>query len=362
MCKREASMITVDINDLRDLVREAGDEPVLTLYLATDPADPANHRDAGTRSWEVELRSDLHRIGLAVKVDERFAARFEGARSAVEEWLTLHQPNSRTLVLVAGPDSVIDIELPVALPQSASFGPPALAALARALSEHRLYCMVLVDGETARLAEAAMGFVDDRALLQLDTRWGEPWPTRSEAKLRYDHRRLEYQARHQREVANRIDQLLVDQPHIDRLVLGGNETEAHGVARALGQQATRALVGIVPAPVASTEAELLQRIAPVAEQVEMDADLAVVSGLKAATGSGRAVFGRQAVADALAAGVVQELVLSSHLPGEDALEAIVAQALAAGAEVTVVHTDAATELDGTDGVAAKLYYAAVVVP
>ena len=58
-------MITVDINDLRDLVREAGDEPVLTLYVSTDPADPANHRDAGTRSWEVELRSDLHRIGLA---------------------------------------------------------------------------------------------------------------------------------------------------------------------------------------------------------------------------------------------------------------------------------------------------------
>lgn len=355
-------MITVDVNDLRDLVREAGDEPVLTLYLSTDQADPANHRDTGSRAWEVALRSDLHRIGLAVRADERYALRFEAARSAVAQWLATHQPSSRTLVLVAGPDGVIDIALPVALPQSASFGPPALAGLARALSEHRLYCMVLVDGETARLAEAAMGFVDDRVLLQLDTRWGEPWPTRSEAELRYDHRRLEYQERHQRAVARRIDELLLEQPRIDRLVLGGNETEAHGVARALGRPATRALVGIVPAPVASAEADLLQRIAPIAEQVEFDADLAVVAGLQAATGSGRAVFGRSAVSAALTAGVVQELVLSSHLPPSDGLEAIVAQALGAGADVTVVHRDAAAALDGTDGLAARLYYAAVVVP
>lgn len=128
-------MISVDVNDLRDLVRRAGSEPVLTLYLSTDPADPANHRDAGTRAWEIELRSDLQRIAEQAGGDERF----EAAQAAVEEWLIGQQPSSRTLVLVARPDGVIDIALPVALPQSASFGRPALAALARALSEHRLY-------------------------------------------------------------------------------------------------------------------------------------------------------------------------------------------------------------------------------
>lgn len=222
--------------------------------------------------------------------------------------------------------------------------------------------MVLVDGEQARVAQAAMGFVADRPLLQLDSRWGEPWPTRSDAKFRFDHRRLEYQARHQREVADRIDRMLVDQPQIDRLVLGGNETEAHGVARALGQQAARALVGIVPAPIGSAEADLLQRVAPIAERVESDADLAVVAGLRAATGGGRAVFGQQAVSDALTAGVVQEVVMSSHLAVADAVEDIVARSLAAGAEVRVVHQEAADQLDGTDGLAAKLFYAAVVVP
>ena len=39
------------------------------------------------------------------------------------------------MVLVAGPDGVIDIALPVALPQSASFGRPALAAKAFARAE-----------------------------------------------------------------------------------------------------------------------------------------------------------------------------------------------------------------------------------
>ena len=156
--------------------------------------------------------------------------------------------------------------------------------------------------------------------------------------------------------------MLVDHPQIDRLVLGGNETEAHGVAGALGKQAARALVGIVPAPVASAEADLLQRVAPIATLVESDADLALVGGLRAATGSGRAVFGEAAVRDALAAGVVQELVLSSHRGGSESLDEIVARALAAGAEVSVVHQDAAAQLDATDGIAAKLFYAAVVVP
>ncbi len=353
-------MILLDTNDLRELLDAAGVDPVLTLYLPVDTTDPANHRDVGSRSWEVQLRNDLHEI--ARNVEEAEAERFAQTRAAVEQWMAAYHPGGRTLVLVASPDRVIDIELPIRLAQRSAYGRPAVAELSRAVSEHRLYGMLLVDGETARLLVGALGFVDDLVALQVDNRWGEPGPTRSRHQFRFESRREEYQAKHQRSIAEQADRFLEQFPEVDRLVLGGNAVEAHGVARALGARATRALLGVIPCPVDIADNDLLQRVSAVAEQAETDADRAVVAELHAAAARGRAVFGMQAVIDALSSRVVREVVISSHLEISDALEDLVRSAIVGGATVVFAHQDAADDLDATDGVAAGLYYAAVVVP
>ena len=193
-------MLAMDTNDVRELLEDAGQEPVLTLYLPLDPRDPANQRDAGTRSWQVQLRNDLNR--LAVDADgqgQRRAEQFAAQRGAAEQWLASHQPGGRTLVLFVLGDRVIALELPILLRQRATFGDPAVGELARALSEHRWYAVVLVDGESARMLAGSLGFVDDVITLQADTRWGEPGPTRSEHRFRFEARREEYQHKHQYE-------------------------------------------------------------------------------------------------------------------------------------------------------------------
>ncbi len=355
-------MIVLDTNDLRELLHAAGDDPVLTLYLPVDTSDPENHRDAGARPWEVQLRNDLHRLQVEAGSDRAAADRFAAARTGVERFLEGYQPGGRTLVLVADPDSVIDIEVPVVLQQRAAYGRPAVGEFARALSEHRLYAAVLVDRQSARLVAGAMGFVNDIVTLRFGTGWGDFGPATEGHQLRFESRLEEYQHKHQRFIAEQVDRFVLAHPEVDRLVLGGTADQAHGVARALGKRASHALVGVIPMPVNCSDADLVERIRPLAEQVEHDVDWAVVSGLHAVAGAGRAVFGLRAVGDALASGVVQQVVVSSHLDDVEVVEDIVGRALHAGAEVTFVHQDAATDLDPTDGVAARLYYAAVVVP
>ena len=354
-------MIDIDTNDLRDILDRAAGNPTLTLYLPVDPSDPENFREPGTRPWELQLRNDLDELADALPGEDRAARiRFDEIRSRVQDWLLDYLPAGRTLVLVADEDDVTSVELPVVLDQVAGYGAPLVAEFARALSEYRLYAAVLVDGTSARLVTGSLGFVSDVAALTFDNRWGMDSAGRSGHNFRFENRQDEYQQRHQRTIAEQIDRLVLEFPEFDRLVLGGNEVEAHGVARALGQRATKALVGIISAPMDSSDADLTERLRPLAAQVERDAELAVVAELQAAAGAGRAVFGADQVYRALTQGVAQQVVISSHITDRDQVEQIVAASLAAGAEISFVHEEAANELDPVDGVAARLYYAAVL--
>lgn len=354
-------MLEIDTNDLRELLIDTADDPVLTLYLPVDPSDPENFRDSGSKPWEVQLRNDLRAIADSLDPDDRDGRiRFEQIRTNVENWLLDYLPRGRTLVLMADDDSMIDIELPVVLEQDAGYGTPRVSEFVRAMSEYRLYGAVLVDGTSARLVTGSLGFTADLATLEFDNRWGMDSAGRSGHSFRFENRQEEYQQRFHRSIAEQIDRLVVEFPEFDRLVLSGNEVEAHGVARALGSRATHALVGIVAAPMTSTDADLTERIRPLAQKIELDADLALVSSLRAATGSGRAVFGTDQVNAALAQGVAQQVVISSHITDRDAVEDIVRAALLAGAEIAFVHDEAASDIDPVDGVAARLYYAAVL--
>lgn len=354
-------MIDIDTNDLRNIITNAGDEPVLTLYLPVDPSDPENFRETGTRPWELKLRNDLAELSNeAASYDREGRARFDQTIAHVENWLLDYLPGGRTLVLVADENEVTSIELPLVLDQDAGYGKPRVSEFARALSEYRLYAAVLVDGGSARLVTGSLGFIADVVTISFDNRWGMDSAGRSGHNFRFESRQEEFQQRHQRNIAAQIDQLVADHPEIDRLVLGGATVEAHGVARALGQRATNALIGVVAAPTNSTDAELTERIRPLAEAVEHDFDLAIVASLRAATGAGRAVFGADQVRQALANGVAQEVVLSTHIADRDLTEDLVRAALLAGASITFVHNEAADELDPVDGVAARLYYAAVL--
>ncbi len=350
-------MIALDSGALRRLLERAGDDPLLTLYLPVDPSDPENQRARGTRKWEVRLRDQLRSAGDGVADDREARQRWDAVGAQVDQFLAFYEPGGGTLVLLAAPDEVTYVELPVVLTQSATYGPPAVAGLVRAMSDHRLYVTVLVDQQSVRAVSGYLGFVSDVAHLQLDGPWGMPGATRSGHQFRFEARRDEYQGRFHADVADQIDRFLVDDPEVERLVLGGIATEAHGVARALSARSHQALVGVVPMPVGSTDAEIAQRLDPHAQAHEEQQDLEHVAALGAAAAAGRATSGLDATVSALEHGLARDVLLSAHVaPGED-VERLARAAVLAGSDVRVVHAAAASALDEQGGVAARLYYA-----
>lgn len=354
-------MLTLDLTELRHLVEQLGDEAVLTLYLPVDPSDQENQRDAGSRKWEVRLRNQLSELDAAVPglADDRAARqRWDDISARAQTWLGDYMPSNRTVVLLVTDEDVIDIELPVVLEQSAGYGQPHVAGLVRAMSEYRYYLTVLVDSESVRAAEGYLGFVGDVARLEVSKAWGMPGATRSGHQFRFEARREEYRDRFHADVAEQIDRHLVDNPDVDRLVVGGIAREAHGVARALSQRSHRSLMGVVPMPVDSSDEQITQRVDPHADAFEQEQDLAAIASLGASRAAGRTADGPEATLAALEQYLAQEVLLSGHLDDRDLVERVCLAAIRNGVDVHVLHGRAADSLDEIGGVAARTYYAA----
>jgi hypothetical protein len=353
-------MLVLDPTDLRRLLERIGDQPVLTVYVPVDPSDAQNQREPGSKKWEVRLRNQLGDLdaGVPQLAEDRAARhRWETIRERAEQWLGNYSPSGRTLVLLVDEDEAIDIELPVVLEQSAGYGHPKFGGLVRAMSEHRYYVTVLVDQQSARAAEGYLGFVGDVAHLELSDAWGMPGATRSGHQFRFEARREEYQERFHADVADQIDRYLVENADVERLVLGGIATEAHGVARALSQRSHRALMGVVPMSVTSRHDEISERVEPHAQAYEHEQDLALVAALGSARVAERAADGPAATLAALDQYLAREVLVSAHLDDGDLLEALSRAAVLSGVDVHLLHGSAAEALDDIGGVAARLYYA-----
>ena len=351
-------MITVDATDLRSLLQRVGDAPALTLYLPVDPSDADNQRSEGQEKWRIAMRNQLADVTSAVNLDD--ARPLEALVVRAEAFLEDYAPTGRTLILVVDDDGIASVELPIVLAQHAAFGPPILAEFVKAMNDHRLYVTVLVDQQSARLVEGYLGYVGDVATLDMSSNWGERGGSKGTHQFRADARADEFQSRYHQYLAQEIDRLVAETPEIERLVLGGNAVEAHGVARELGQQASSKLLGVVAMPVGSTEAEVAERITPLAQRFEEDEDFDVTARLSDALASGLAVAGAPAALAALDQYLAREILVSSHVTDAELLERVVRQAVISGAVVRFVHREAAEQLDAQDGVVARLYYAAAL--
>ena len=351
-------MITVDASDLRSLLQRVGDAPVLTLYLPVDPSDADNQRSEGSEKWRIAMRNQLTKAAeLAEPAD---AIKLEGLVVRAEAFLADYSPTGRTLILVVDDEGLASVELPIVLDQHAAYGAPLLAELVQAMNDHKLYVTVLVDQQSARLVEGYLGYVGDVATLDMTSNWGERGGSRGTHQFRADARADEFQSRYHQYLAREIDRLLAETPEIERLVLGGNAVEAHGVARELGQHASSKLLGVVAMPVDSTNAQVAERITPLAQRFEEEEDFDVTARLSDALAAGLAVAGGPAVLAALDQFLVREILVSSHLTDAGLLEQALRQAVISGAATRFVHREAAEQLDAQDGIVARLYYAAAL--
>jgi len=78
-------MAIFDHDELRALATETSDQPVLSVYVRTDPRDPANTNH--TPAWEIELRNGLRAVSENLDGDQTQQRSFEALRARVEREL-----------------------------------------------------------------------------------------------------------------------------------------------------------------------------------------------------------------------------------------------------------------------------------
>lgn len=345
-------MIRINDDSIRALLEETSDG-VLSLYVPVDPRDANNQKSPGSEAWRIWLKNELKRLEDGVSHNGKAA--WSDALETLERFLADYSPSGRTLICFVRPDGHAFTELPVRLEPAAAFGKAEVGPLLQAMDEHRHYLVALIAANGYRIVTGYMGFVGEVARVELDRNWDMQGTIRRKDHFRFEAHRDHHQRSYQQGLASDIDKVLFDHPEIDRIVLGGNEKEAHGVRNMMHPKAAESVVAVLPIPIESSEAEILERVEPVAIAYERDRESALVDHVVGMTrAGGRASMGRDDVTGLLERGAVRTLILA--VPQEESLEPLLRLAYYSSSRVEFVHGEPAERLRAQGGVASELYY------
>lgn len=332
------------------------DGDVLTLYLAVDPANPANQ--AATPAWRIDARNALAEIEQQTGPADRSArwARWTAARDRVEAYLAdAYRPAGKTLALFATDAGLLDYHLPVTLPSRGYYGLAQIKHLLWAADEYQEYDVVLFAQDQVRYTSVFLGRATDDLLVQEDQS-GIRAERKSGHEANYAQRQDELDRRFLRQVATEIDRYVLDHAGIERLVFGGNARYAHAVRRRLHPRVADLVVGVVPLAFDSPAQQIAQVTRDLAEEIERQADLDLVAQVLDQAGRGaRGAVGAAAVERALDVQAVRTLVLPYPIPTETA-DSLFVKAVRSSSALSFVYGAAADQLRSAGGVGALLYY------
>lgn len=268
------------------------DEPVLSLYLDVNPANPDNVRKAHVRRTKGALRElDLPK-GFADEVVKRLS---------LEHVI----PQGRTLVVFAGedPDALFEtfyLQTELALLDLADgalahWGKPYVAPLLFAVDEHERYGVAYVSSDAWRYFEVFLGEISElRGADRLDpsTDWREYSMARRSPAVagpvqggsdhdRFAARQEDWTLRHYREAADEL-KVAVEAAGIGRLVLIGQEAILRGFEAQLEPTLASKVVARTPAPSDPnvSAAHWLSLVEPIVEQVEREHEGALLDRVR----------------------------------------------------------------------------------
>lgn len=355
--------------ELMALERALRGRPVLSVYLDARVADPA-----ARASWRVALDAALDRIAEtrhdATHADraafERAAEALRGATAPVAG--TLGAPGWVAFVTADGVQRADD------LPGRVAFGvyyQPGirLTPAVRALAERRHAVVAVVDSRSARLYRydgatlEHAGSIHAHAHVEPPSHMGTPprrsfhTPTRGSTgtdAAEREHRAG--RARMMRDVAARLARLAGESGWV---LLGGTPGAAREARAALSVRPPERVLVVPALQIASTEAEIAERAAWGATELQQRKQVVEVRALLERLASGHGTSHADATHRALDAGAVRRLYVT---PGflersSDEGETLLRAAIAERAAVEVVTGDAARLLDAeADGVGALLRF------
>jgi peptide chain release factor subunit 1 len=353
------------------LAFEGGEHGVLSVYLHLAPSLQVK------RAYRVVFSDLAKQVREELDAAGREALDREVAR--VEQYLAELEPDSRSLVVFScTPRDFWQVyKLPVPVADLVRFEPtPYVRPLLDALDEYERYAVALVDKERARVFTVYLGEIEEERDL-FD--WVPPKHKQGGwSQANYQRHHEAHVHWHLKHVAEALATLYRRRP-FDRLVLAGPEEATSELRRLLPRVLQSRVVGVFPAELFASEAEILERTLAIERQVERANEERLVAELVDAAGAGvRAVCGAEATLDALWRGAVHKLVLAENTPlqggqctqcerltasGEgacptcgaplrlirDLAEQAVDRALAQDAGVEIVHGEAAERLRAACG-------------
>lgn len=352
------SSIDKILNKFREFVTSEGfeDTPVLTAYVNTDPTDADNRKDRP--GWLIQLKNEA--VHLKEQLDQQKLKRRDTQNkwSSTEDWameqLKDRKLTGRSVVLFTDHESHFSVDLPLPSPTKLYYGLPQLKHMLFNLDQYKKYLVVLLSGSDARALEVFLTRTTDEVRHETDLdlmgRYG-----RSGHSHKHESRTDEYERRFVKEVSTALNQYFLDDPEVDRLILAGNQKQAHAVKACLHQAAKNKLVSVEAIDFKAQDIEVAKHVKAVADRFEGEHDLAVVDDLIARHNrGGSGVVEKQGVDKALENHQVRTLVLPYPTSDED-FDSVIVTATLSGAAIEFVYDEAADRLNAFGGIGAVLY-------
>jgi hypothetical protein len=376
---------------IRDLAVLRPGLPVLSIYVRTDPRDPAN--TAAVPGWLVELRNGLREVSREVDEggsrDQRLALR--ELRERVERDVLMLQPaeRGRGLAWFLTADGALDERLTLQLPPFGTLvrwdDHPFVSPLVDVADRGRPTGLVLVSREAVRLLHWQAGRVAEPAQSLYEIERGE-WrdydayvghPGQSPAGMHvaeFDQRVDEWRQRFLRTTAQAVAHQVTDLGW-HRILLAGDRRVTDAFIEQLPEPVSRQVIAVVEANLLGEEhGAVADRLEGTLGEARLDEARALVEQAIGDSFAGRAAaIGWPEVMDGLVHHRVRQLIVGADddpdpgLLGPDTQEALgwpsgqmlveraVEQAVISGAEVTALPADT-PELVRAGGTAAMLRY------
>lgn len=350
----------MNINEIMETFRnfvEAHDykeTPILTAYVNIDPSDPLNNR--AQPAWQIALKEEEKKImeTLDPELLKRRATQKEwkNVEEMASKFLNDRSISGRSVVLFSDLNEMVAIDMPIPCETKMYYGFPQIKQLMFALDQYKRYLVIIPSAFEVRFLELFLTKTSKDISMQTDIEHFQRYGRKSET-LAKERRDAEYERRFANEVAQGINEYMMNNPEIDRVIFGGNQKQAHAIKKMLNPKVQEFIVAMEPLDTKLSDAELSKLVQPIAESYEAQFDMEVVENL--ASNYRRGVTGVNEVKNALERGDVKELILP--YPIDSAIfDELIIDATMNGSKIEFVHGEAAEKLNDLGGIGAILYY------
>lgn len=361
-------MIQELYDDLRNFAEYAAghaDEKYLSIYLNTDPADPENQSQ--TPAWHIFLKNAVAEIEAGLDPvqtkqwknvrlsDNDPNKEWARIRKRLDKYLTSYRPESKTLALFISPGGEYRFDLPVRLNNVRYYGKPHIQEFLWAVDEYEVHMVALMAEDEARVVRVALDRTGTDATIVSDQQWLRQL-RKSAHSENVDSRKDELSRRFIRGVAADADKFFLQNPDIERVILGGDQRLANALLGAVHPAVKEKVIAVMPIPAHLPAHEIAGRIREAAEQAEREYEDALMAEvISQAKAGGRGAEGLVAVGRALDRGAVR--LLAMPYPAGDDAEPLLLQAVRQGCVIEFLHGEAAERAAASGGIVAQLYYA-----